>query len=152
MRTYTFTDSLDVVLLRALKVIWILGAFGGGNSVLSANLVSTAGCEKRAGYFSHRPAVCLCMLRSKSPRPACRHISPGNLSDANSGENEKSADFVIRMSIVITGTETRLGSLRGICLAAIGGPARMAAAILSRADGELACDEAVINRIGEETA
>ncbi len=135
-----------------LKRIWFAGSAAGIFWVVSTNLRFYARLRKtRMGYEAPEaglpvyvsPAIdspCLFGL----PRPAI-YLTP---RAAQSGETMR---MVLEHELCHYRHGDHLWSLmRGLCLAAHWwNPLVWAAAILSRLDAEMACDEAVIRRIGE---
>ncbi len=135
-----------------LRLVWLIGAAAVGLWFLGANLAfylrlrrtrkacSAADCP--LPVYVSRAAVSPCLFGF--PRPAI-YLTP---KAAEGGG--------VRYVLAHELCHFRHGDhvwavLRGVCLAAYWwDPLVWAAAVLSRDDGEFACDEAVVRRIGEE--
>ena len=154
LRTYLFTDSLGVVLVRVLRIIWISGAAVTGLILLISNLgfgrkLKKTGIEYHKGncklpvyLVEDLPSPCLFGLF----RPAI-YITWGVAGDET------------KLFSVLAHEETHYrhgdhiwSAIRGLVLAAHWyNPFVWSAAKLSRRDSETACDEGTIKRIGEES-
>ena len=153
MRNYIFTDSLDVVLGRILKSIWLIGGIAVGLWFVCINLLfygklrrtreahSAENCRLPVYVTGHVVSPCLFGIF----RPVI-YLTP------------KAAANDIRTAHALTHElcHFRHGDhiwsiLRGVCLAIYWwNPLVWAAAVFSRIDSELACDEEVIHKIGED--
>ncbi len=153
LRSYIFTDSLDVVLARIFKIVWLAGGILAGLWFAGTNLVfyrrlrkarrsyDAAGCRLPVYVADRLASPCLFGLF----RPAV-YLTP------KAAENEGGARHVLAHELCHYRHGDHIWSiLRGLCLALWWwNPLVWAAAVLSRADSELACDEAVLKRIGAE--
>lgn len=152
LHSYIFMDSLSAVLERALKMVWLAGAGIVGAILLLSNLsfgrklretrkrFPADGCKLPVYEVGALPSPCLFGLF----RPAIyittdvagdetrlRHVLAHELTHYRHGDHIWSA-------------------LRAVCLAVHWyNPLVWLAAMLSRRDAELACDESTIKRIGE---
>ena len=153
LRNYIFTDSLDVVLGRILKSIWLIGGIAVGLWFVCINLLfygklrrtreahSAENCRLPVYVTGHVVSPCLFGIF----RPVI-YLTP------------KAAANDIRTAHALTHElcHFRHGDhiwsiLRGVCLAIYWwNPLVWAAAVFSRIDSELACDEEVIHKIGED--
>jgi len=154
LRTYIFTDSLDVVLGRILKIAWLVGGIAAGLWILGTNLVFYIGLRKsRRTYES---ADCrLPVYVSGSIASPCLFglIRPAIYLTPKAAESEETLGYVLAHELGHYRHGDHFWSVvRGLCLAAYWwNPLVWIAAALSRSDGELACDEAVIRRFGESS-
>ena len=150
-RNYFFTGPLDLV--RVLRIVWLIGGIAVGLWFIGANLVmykrlrnnrqafSGQDCKLPVYVTSHAASPCLFGLI----RPAV-YLIPKAVASADSTRH------VLAHELCHYRHGDHIWSmLRCLCLAVWWwNPLVWAAAILSRTDGELACDEAAIKTIGRE--
>jgi len=153
LRSYIFTDSLANVLARISGFVWLIGSAALGLWFLGANLAfyhtlrknrtpySFESCRLPVYVTEHLVSPCLFGVF----RPAI-YLTP------------KAAEDDVRLKHALTHElchyahgDHAWSFLRGLCLAAYWwNPLVWAAAVFSRTDSELACDEAVVSAIGED--
>jgi len=152
LRTYIFKDSLNVILTRILRTVWIAGMAVVVLTLLLSNLsfsrklrrtrtpYPTGNCERPVYFVENLTSPCLFGFF----RPAI-YITPDVAGDA----------LKLRHVLAHEQTHYRHGDhiwavMRGLCLAVHWyNPLVWLAATLSRRDSELACDEGTIKQLGE---
>lgn len=146
-----FADLKDN-LPQLLKTVWLAGAIAAGLWFLGTNLIFYGKLRKsRKVYVTHCPLPVYVTDGIASP---CLFglFHPAVYVTSKAFEGEESLNYVLAHELCHYRHGDHIWSaLRGVCLAAYWfNPLVWAAAILSREDSELACDEAVIKRIGED--
>lgn len=152
LRTYIFMDSLGVVLARILRIVWLAGIAVVGLTLLLSNMSFSRKLRKTRIRYQiddcERPVYLVENLNSPCLfgffRPVI-YITPDVAGDA----------LKLRHVLVHEQTHYRHGDhiwtvMRGLCLAVHWyNPLVWLAAVLSRRDAELACDEGTIKYLGE---
>lgn len=153
LRNYIFTEPLDLVLGRIFRIVWLTGGIAAGLWLIGANLVfyrklrnnrevfSYPDCKLPVYVTGHVASPCLFGIF----RPAI-YLTPKAVASADSTRH------VLAHELCHYRHGDHIWSmLRCLCLAVWWwNPLVWAAAILSRTDGELACDEAAVKKIGQE--
>lgn len=153
-QNYLFTDSLDVVFGHMFSVLWLIVGIAVALGIIFVNLGFYIRLRKTrtswSGAHCHLPAYVTGSIASPCLfgffRPAI-YITP------KAAENEGNIPFVITHEYCHYRHGDHIWSFfRGICLAVWWwNPLVWIAAILSRQDSELACDEAVLKELGAES-
>ncbi len=153
LRSYIFIDSPGVVPGRILGIVWLIGGIAVGLWFLGINLVFYRKLRKRR---KARPDACcrLPVYIADGLASPCLFglLHPSIYLTPQALEREDDIHYVLAHELCHYRHGDHIWSiLRGLCIAAYWwNPLVWAAAILSREDSELACDETVIKRIGEE--
>ncbi len=152
LRTYVFMDSLSAILVRILRIVWLAGIAVVGLTLLISNLSFSRKLRKTRIHFQtdncERPVYLIESLTSPCLfgffHPAI-YITPEVAGDE------------IKLRHVLTHEQTHYrhgdhiwAAMRCFCLAVHWyNPLVWLAAMLSRRDSELACDEGTIKQLGE---
>lgn len=153
LKSYIFTDSLDIVLGRVFRTIWLVGIITAGLWFVVTNLVFYRKLRKTRVAYSVTDCRLPVYIADGFASPCLFGIlRPSIYLTPKTVETENSTRHVLTHEMCHYCHGDHIWSiLRGLCLTAYWwNPLVWAAAILSREDSELACDEAVIRRIGEE--
>lgn len=151
---YNFTDSLDTVLAPTLKFIWLCGSAAAGLWFLCTNIVFYLKLRKTRRRFNNSDSVLLVYINDYIASPCLYGLfRPAIYLTPKAIESEARKDFVIAHELCHYRHLDHVWSLmRGLCLVAYWwNPFVWAAAVLSRSDGEMACDEAVLKKFGEKS-
>lgn len=153
LQSYIFKDSLDKVLGRVLGLIWIIGAAAAGIWFTSANISFYLKLRRTREKFSG----CDCALPvyiTEAVASPCLYgaVRPSIYITPKSAEDSERLRFVLAHEYCHYRQIDHIWPLlRGLCLAAYWwNPLVWAAGVLSRLDSEMACDEAVIRKLGED--
>lgn len=147
------SDFADTVPMRLLGTIWLIGSIAAGLWFIGTNLIFCRRLIKTREM--HSASACgLPVYTAKNLISPCLFgiLHPAIYLTPKAAENEDSTRYVLAHERC----HYRHGDhiwpiLRGLCLTVWWwNPLVWAAAILSRTDSELACDESVIRQIGED--
>lgn len=153
LRNYIFTDSLDVVLGRIFKIIWLIGGIATGLWFVAVNIMFYRRLRKTRKAYCAANSILPVYITGGLASPCLFGIlHPAIYLTPKAVESEGSTRHVLAHELCHHHHGDHIWSiLRGLCLAGWWwNPLVWTAAILSRTDSELACDEAVIKKIGEE--
>ena len=153
LRNYIFTDSLDVVLGRIFKIIWLIGGIAAGLWFVAVNIMFYRRLRKTRKAYCAANSILPVYITGGLASPCLFGIlHPAIYLTPKAVESEGSTRHVLAHELCHHHHGDHIWSiLRGLCLAGWWwNPLVWTAAILSRTDSELACDEAVIKKIGEE--
>ena len=152
LHTYIFTDSLATVLARVLKTLWLSGVAIIGLCLIISNLI-LAGRLRRARKRIYLDNCVLPVFEVETlPTPCLFGIFfPVIYITPDVYEDETKLRHVLAHEESHYRHKDHIWSvLRSLCIVVHWyNPLIWLAAKLSRRDGELACDEATIKRIGE---
>ncbi|TEB14112.1 Methicillin resistance mecR1 protein [Pelotomaculum sp. FP] len=136
-----------------LRLIWLVGAIVVGLWILGTNFVFYRLLHKTRRTYDAADFKLPVYVSGHIASPCLFGIiHPGVYLTPKAAEDENNASYVLAHELCHYRHGDHIWSiLRGVCLVAYWwNPLVWAAAILSRADSELACDESVIKQIGEE--
>ncbi|MBO5079044.1 MAG: hypothetical protein J6B67_05110 [Oscillospiraceae bacterium] len=152
LHTYSFQDSLKAVAGRVLRIVWLCGIaiiglwFAGSNLILSIKLR-----DSRTVHFYEKCPLPVYISDAVDTPCLFGLIRPAIYLTTEAASDASVARHAIEHELTHFRHRDNLWAiLRGVCLAIHWyNPFVWCAAILSRNDAELACDEATIRRLGE---
>lgn len=152
MHTYFFRDSLSLVLSRILKTVWLLGAVGTGLYLITVNLFFGWRLRKSRKVFEC--GASLPVYLSQEVKTPCMYglFRPAIYLTEEITKDTAALHHVLAHEVTHYRHKDHIWSaLRCAALALHWyNPLVWWAAILSRRDAELACDEGAIRHLGEE--
>lgn len=133
------------------SIVWLLGSITAVLWVFGTNFVFYRRLKSTRQVHDAADCMLPVYVTESIASPCLFGLSPSVYLTPKAIESEESTRYVLTHELCHYRHGDHIWSiLRGLCLAAYWwNPLVWAAAILSRADSELACDEAVIRQIGE---
>lgn len=152
LHTYSFQDSLKEVGTRVLRIVWICGMVVTGLWFAGSNLILSDKLRKSRSGYSYENCT-LPVYTSDAVDTPCLFglFRPAVYLTSEAASDEATTRHAVEHELTHYVHKDHIWAiLRGVCLAVHWyNPLVWWAAILSRNDAELACDEATIRRLGE---
>ncbi len=152
LHTYSFQDSLKEVGSRVLRIVWIFGMCIMGLWFAATNLILSIKLRRNRTVHSYENCP-LPVYTSDAVDTPCLFglFRPAVYLTSEAASDEATTRHAVEHELTHYIHKDHIWAiLRGVCLAVHWyNPLVWCAAILSRNDAELACDEATIRRLGE---
>ena len=152
LHTYSFQDSLKEVGSRVLRIVWICGMCIMGLWFAATNLILSIKLRRNRTVHSYENCP-LPVYTSDAVDTPCLFglFRPAVYLTSEAASDEATTRHAVEHELTHYIHKDHIWAiLRGVCLAVHWyNPLVWWAAILSRNDAELACDEATIRRLGE---
>ena len=152
LHTYSFQDSLKEVGSRVLRIVWICGMCIMGLWFAATNLILSTKLRRNRTVHFYEDCP-LPVYTSDAVDTPCLFglFRPAVYLTSEAASDEATTRHAVEHELTHYSHKDHIWAiLRGVCLAVHWyNPLVWCAAILSRNDSELACDEATIRRLGE---